>query len=146
MSTTRLTFHHLGMAVLRPEKAHNSLRTLGYQIGKEVYDDEQKVYVQMCSSAAFPAIELVHSESDDGPIAVFTELQDETIYHICFETDSIDDTVNEWRAAGIRMIRIKAKTPAPLFERRNVAFYQVEGMGVVELLESQPAAASAVAS
>jgi methylmalonyl-CoA/ethylmalonyl-CoA epimerase len=124
------------MAVRRPELTQACLRTLGYEIGDAVYDSGQRTYVQMCSSSVFPDIELVYGGDDDGPVARFTDAQDEAIYHICFRTESIDATVQGWRDSGIRVLRVKAKMPAPLFDDQPVGFYHVQGMGLVELLEA----------
>ena len=130
-----LRFHHMGMAVRQSEKARASLLSLGYRIGEAVHDSGQKAQVQMCHSAKFPDIELIYSESQDSPIHGLTKLQDEIMYHVCFETPSIDAAVAQWRASGTRVFRVKPEMPAPLFDNRLVAFYHVAGFGLVELLE-----------
>jgi methylmalonyl-CoA/ethylmalonyl-CoA epimerase len=131
-----LHFHHLGMAVSNPENARRSLQLMGYELSESVFDQGQKAHVQMCTSPVFPHIELVYSDSPDGPVANLTHIHDQIIYHICFETTSIELAVSLWRAAGIRVFRVAAPMPAPLFGHRIVAFYQVQGLGLVELLES----------
>jgi hypothetical protein len=130
-----LQFHHLGMAVSSPETARHSLQLMGYELGEAVFDAGQKAYVQMCVSPVLPHIELVYSDSPDAPVANLIKLQDEIIYHICFATRSIDAAVQYWRDAGIRVLRIAPGMPAPLFGQRTVAFYQVQGLGLIELLE-----------
>jgi methylmalonyl-CoA/ethylmalonyl-CoA epimerase len=131
-----LHFHHLGMAVSKPETARRSLQFMGYQLGEAVFDPGQKAYVQMCTSPALPNIELVYSESPESPVVNLTRLHDEIIYHMCFETESIEAAVRRWRVAGVRVFRIAPGMPAPLFGERTVAFYQVQGLGLIELLET----------
>jgi 4-hydroxyphenylpyruvate dioxygenase-like putative hemolysin len=131
-----LRFHHLGMAVSRPETARRSFELLGYAIGEAVFDPGQNSYVQMCTSGSFPNVELVYSDSEESPVANLTKLHDSVVYHMCFETASIEDAVEQWRTSGVRAMRVAEGKPAPLFDNRRVAFYQVQGLGLVELLES----------
>ena len=54
-----LTFHHLGLAVKRPEQAETFLSALGYTIGSFVYDPEQNVHLNLCERPGVPTVEII---------------------------------------------------------------------------------------
>lgn len=137
-----LKFHHFGLAVRTPEPSRALLETLGYAIGEPVYDGNQKVWVQMCvprnalSTLApnLPDVEIIYSTETGGPLHNHLRSADESIYHICFESESIEAALNIFRSSGNRVLRVSAAKPAPLFGGRLVAFYHVQGLGLVEIL------------
>lgn len=57
------------------------------------------------------------------------------IYHLCYETNDLTAALAELAAAGLRPLCISPPTPAPLFGGRPVSFYNVGGLGLVEILE-----------
>lgn len=137
-----LKFHHFGLAVRTPEPSRALLETLGYAIGEPVYDGNQKVWVQMCVprnalstlASSLPDVEIIYSTETGGPLHNHLRSADESIYHICFESESIEAALNIFRSSGNRVLRVSAAKPAPLFGGRLVAFYHVQGLGLVEIL------------
>ena len=145
-----LKFHHFGLAVRTPEPSRALLETLGYAIGEPVYDGNQKVWVQMCVprnalstpapnalltlAPSMPDVEIIYSTETGGPLHNHLRSADESIYHICFESESIEVALNIFRSSGNRVLRVSAAKPAPLFGGRLVAFYHVQGLGLVEIL------------
>ena len=137
-----LKFHHFGLAVRTPEPSRALLETLGYAIGEPVYDGNQKVWVQMCVprnalstlASSLPDVEIIYSTETGGPLHNHLRSADESIYHICFESESIEVALNIFRSSGNRVLRVSAAKPAPLFGGRLVAFYHVQGLGLVEIL------------
>ena len=136
---TPLKFHHFGLAVKAPECSRMLLTTLGYSIEEPVYDDNQKVWVQMCVSQSLPDVEIIYSIDSGGPLHNYLRSAEEVIYHLCFEVDSIELALNVFRSSGNRVLRVAAAKPAPLFGGRQVAFYHVQGLGLVEILEGPQA-------
>ena len=57
------------------------------------------------------------------------------IYHLCYETENLAAALAQFADAGINAICISQPTPAPLFGGRLVSFYNIVGMGLVEVLE-----------
>ena len=137
-----MKFHHFGLAVRTPEPSRALLETLGYAIGEPVYDGNQKVWVQMCVprnalstlASSLPDVEIIYSTETGGPLHNHLRSADESIYHICFESESIEAALNIFRSSGNRVLRVSAAKPAPLFGGRLVAFYHVQGLGLVEIL------------
>jgi methylmalonyl-CoA/ethylmalonyl-CoA epimerase len=133
-SALPLRFHHFGLAVRAPECSRTLLLALGYSIGEPVYDDNQEVWVQMCVSPSLPDVEIIYSTNTGGPLRNHLRSAEESIYHICFEAESIELALSIFRSSGNRVLRVSAVKPAPLFGGRPVAFYHVQGLGLVEIL------------
>jgi Glyoxalase/Bleomycin resistance protein/Dioxygenase superfamily len=130
-----LEFHHFGLAARDPEPSRKMLRTLGYEVGEPVFDGNQHSYVQMCRSERLPDVEIIYSDDPQSPLNTILKNQEESVYHICYRTRSIEEAVRDIRQSGQRVMPVAAACPAPLFGNRPVAFYYVRGLGLVEFLE-----------
>jgi len=136
MTNSHLKFHHFGLAVRRPDEARKFVGSLGYQFGDSVLDPAQNVHLQLCTHASHPAVEIIWPGPTAGPIAKLTERHTSgIIYHLCYETDNLSAALAGLEAAGLSAICISPPQPAPLFGGRPVSFYNVVGMGLVEILE-----------
>jgi len=133
---SHLTFHHFGLAVRRPDEARKFVAALGYQCGDSVFDPAQNVHLQLCTHATQPAVELIWPGETPGPVDKLVQRHASgIIYHLCYETDQLTAALAGLAAAGLRPMCISPATPAPLFGGRPVSFYNVVGMGLIEILE-----------
>lgn len=130
-----LRFHHLGLAVKQEAQAISFLRGMGYAIGERILDPEQNVHLRMCCTVDAPDFELITPAGKDGPLESIFKRHDEMIYHSCYESANFGASVGAISAAGLRVMPIGKAKPAPLFDGRSVAFFQVVGFGLVEFLE-----------
>jgi len=136
MINPHLQFHHFGLAVRRPEEARAYVTALGYQLGESVFDPAQNVQLQLCTHASHPAVEIIWPADAVGPVNKLTQRHTSgVIYHLCYETDDLVTALSGLEAAGLRAICISPPKPAPLFGGRPVSFYNVVGMGLIEILE-----------
>jgi len=136
MDSPLLTFHHFGLAVRRPETAHLYLSLLGYSLGPAVFDPLQNVQLQMCRHPAHPAVEIISPGETPGPIDKLIERHTNGIvYHLCYETTDLNSALKAFEDAGLRVICVSEPKPALLFNNRLVSFYNVTGMGLIEILE-----------
>ena len=135
MNKYGLAFHHLGLAVRRPERAIPWLEGLGYQIGQTVRDELQKVNLIMCSSPSMPAVEIVFESGTAGPLAGILKANATMIYHVCYETESLDHSLSAIKNDSIVVLAISPPKPAILFQGRKVSFYQIQGFGMIEIME-----------
>jgi methylmalonyl-CoA/ethylmalonyl-CoA epimerase len=133
-----MKFHHFGLAVRKPEKTLVFLKLLGYQIGAVTYDELQRVNLIMCNSDDHPDIEIIYPGSVPSPVDKIIELNNESIYHCCYEISDLNHTITQFRDKGLRVLMLSPPTPAILFGGRNVSFYRLDGFGVVEFLETCP--------
>jgi methylmalonyl-CoA/ethylmalonyl-CoA epimerase len=136
MTNPHLKFHHFGLAVRRPGEAQKFTRALGYQLGESVLDPIQNVHLQLGTHASHPAVEIIWPGGGTGPVDKLAQRHTSgIIYHLCYETDNLTAALAGLEAAGLPVICISPPTPAPLFGGRLVSFYNVVGMGLVEILE-----------
>ena len=137
MNDAHLEFHHFGLAVKRPDEARKFVAALGYRPGDSVFDPAQNVHLQLCTHANHPAVEIIWPGDTSGPIDKLAQRHSSgIIYHLCYETDSLQAALAEMEENGLRPLCISPPTPAPLFGGRPVSFYNVVGMGLVEILEA----------
>lgn len=127
-------FHHLGLAVRDNATAIKFLEMQKYSIGPIVNDPLQKVNLIFCSHPTEPAVELVFKSNEDGPITKILSTRNELIYHICYETESLTQSLKILDTVG-RAIPVSKPTPAILFDNRLVSFYFLKGVGLIEFLE-----------
>jgi methylmalonyl-CoA/ethylmalonyl-CoA epimerase len=136
MTNPHLQFHHFGLAVRRPEEARKFVGALGYVLGEPVLDPGQNVHLQLCTHASHPAVEIIWPGPTTAPVAKLTERHTSGIvYHLCYETDDLKSAMAWLKDAGLNAICISPPKPASLFDGRRVSFYNIVGMGLVEILE-----------
>lgn len=131
-----LRFHHLGLAVRRPEKSQRFLERLGYTVGPVVHDPLQNTRLIMCHSpAGMPAVEIIFPADSPGPLDQILEGRNESIYHVCYEAHGVNAVVSEMREGGVRVTMVSPPKPAVLFGGRPVSFYMAPGFGLIEFIE-----------
>jgi len=110
---------HLGIAVANLEE---SIKYYEEVLGFKCYSVEE-VKDQKVKTAFFKIgqtkIELLESTSPDGPIGKFIEKKGPGIHHIAFAVDGLQDTLNEVKKKGVRLID---EAPRPGAEGLNIAF------------------------
>ena len=131
-----LNFHHLGLALQDDARAVVFLRGLGYKIGETVFDPEQNVQLRFCKSADKPAVELILPGNGEGPLTPVLKRYNEIIYHSCYETSELGQSLDAMQATGLRIMHVSPPKPAVLFGGRKVSFYKVMGFGLIEILET----------
>lgn len=111
-------------------------RALGYTIGEPVFDPEQNVHLAMCDHKSEPALELIWPGNLKGPIdALVQRHASGIIYHTCYVTENLAAALGVFEANGVTPICVSPPKPALLFNRNSVSFYNIPGIGLVEILE-----------
>lgn len=130
-----LSFHHYGLAVKDAATAQRFLSGIGYQVGAAIYDPLQRVNLYWCTAVDLPAVEIVCQADVPGPLDHILAEQDALVYHLCFESPNIDDSISLIRNDGHRAVCVSPPKPAVLFGGKRVGFYLIKGFGLIELLE-----------
>jgi methylmalonyl-CoA/ethylmalonyl-CoA epimerase len=130
-----LAFHHLGLGVRHPAKAVQLLKGLGYDAGEAVADPLQRVTLILCTSTSMPAVEVIYQSEPVGPLSAILKKSAAIIYHICYETRDLAGSLKALRDEGNCVSLVSPPKPAILFSGRSVSFYNVQGLGIVEILE-----------
>lgn len=133
-----LTFHHLGLAVAHQETARAFLEGMGYALGDAVTDTLQNVTLALCTHPTMPDVELVTPASTPCHLDKVLEHNPQgTLYHFCYTTQNLDETLDAIEDAGHRLYCIAPPKPAVLFQLEEVSFYIVEGFGLIEIIDQQ---------
>jgi methylmalonyl-CoA/ethylmalonyl-CoA epimerase len=135
MSNPHLLFHHFGLAVTQPHQAKAFVSAQNYRMGETVFDLEQNVFSILCVHETEPAIEILWPGGTKGPIDDLTRRNPSgIIYHICYETGNLAGALASLEEDGNHVICIAAPKTAPLFGNREVSFYNLIGIGLIEIL------------
>lgn len=136
MNQFGLTFHHLGLAVRKPEAAIAYHRALGYAVAPPVYDPDQNVNLIMCTSDDMPDVEIITPAEGASPIDGIVLKYDSAVYHTCFTAPDAAACVARMKAAGLKTLCVAQPKPAVLFGGKKVSFYTVLGVGTIEIIET----------
>lgn len=82
-----------------------------------------------------PAVELILPGNGEGPLTPVLKRYNEIIYHSCYETSELGQSLNAIQATGLRIMHVSPPKSAVLFGGRKVSFYKVMGFGLIEILE-----------
>jgi methylmalonyl-CoA/ethylmalonyl-CoA epimerase len=139
MNRFGLEFHHLGLAVRRPDDAVRFLDGLGYEIGEPIFDPEQNINAILCRhGGAMPDVEIIYPSKTKSPVEAFISLnRNGIVYHICYLAADLSSTLAAMEQNGVRAVCVAPPTPAVLFGGRPVSFYNIVGMGLCEIIDDQ---------
>lgn len=137
MQAFALRFHHFGLASRRPEQTLKFLKGLGHEVAMQVYDPLQNVNLWLCPHSSMPTVELVAPAEGQGPLDAILTQSSESIYHLCYETEDLQNSLEALKTGGFRVICVSPPKPAILFDDRRVSFYMIKDFGIIELLESR---------
>lgn len=125
---------HVGIAVPDLDAAVAAFTTL-FGTGPESVEDvaEQKVRTAFFT-AGDTHVELLWPLSEDSPISNFLAKRGPGLHHICFEVPSIDRALEDYRAAGVRLID---ETPRLGAHGKRIAFLHPKSTGgiLIEICE-----------
>ena len=119
---------HIGIAVKNIEeslKYYEGILGLKCYAIEEVKDQKVKTAFLKIGETK---LELLEATGNDSPVAKFIEKRGEGIHHIAFDTDNINETLNEIKTKGIRLID---ETPRKGAEGLEIAFLHPKSTGGV---------------
>jgi hypothetical protein len=138
MESGLLQFHHLGLAVQRPQKAFAFLASLGYRDGKQFFDPLQSVNLAMRHHPVMPDVEVIWPGAETSPIDNLIKGGKSLVYHLCFAAQDAEQALANLQAAGHQIVELAPPTPAVLFGNLPVSFHNVLGFGMIEIIHGLP--------
>jgi hypothetical protein len=138
MNCYGLEFHHFGLAVRTPEAAFRYLNDLGYRAGSTCYDPLQKVNLAMRHHDRMPDVEVIWPGQEPSPIDRMLKHSDSMIYHLCYTSENLDGSLAALERAGLEVLPLGMAQPALLFGGIEVSFYNITGVGIIEIIAGAP--------
>ena len=131
-----LQFHHIGIACFNIEETAAFYKERGYFLTQAVYDPIQNVHIAFLNSEnpVFPCLELISPHDDTSPVCKNLQKNGVSPYHICYETEDLEDAVAELKKQ--KFIAVSKPSPAVAFGGRRVCFLFSKSVGLIELVES----------
>jgi methylmalonyl-CoA/ethylmalonyl-CoA epimerase len=126
---------HIGIVVRSlAEGISHWEKLFGYrQNSTIVTNTRQKVNVVFLSKLDSIMVKLIEPSDETSPIAMFAR-KGGGIHHICFKSDSVNDSIADLKAQGARLIA--APQPGEAFNNHEIAFLLVPGNLNVELIDT----------
>lgn len=94
--------HHVGIATRNIEKCASVYCKLGYTLSETKIEPSQNVKIAFLSKKDSPLFELVEPLITDSPISRIVQQSGTTPYHLCYEVDDIDATIDELEDMNFR--------------------------------------------
>ncbi|MDE6025349.1 MAG: VOC family protein [Lachnospiraceae bacterium] len=129
-----MKLHHIGIATKDIEKTAMLLCDFGYIAHATEFDKEQNVYVKFMEQPNAPCIELIMRGKDNSPVDKIIERNGTCVYHLCYEVEDIDTSVQELRVKGYFPTGRKTKS---VIDGRDVIFLFHADNCLIELLERE---------
>ena len=130
-----LKVHHIGYAVKDLRQSLEMFLIIGYTVEDEpIRDEKRKVEIAFVSNNNY-LVELISPLDSDSPIQNYLGKIGNTPYHLCYETDDINEAVASLRKQ--RYLLIEAPNEAVAIDNRKVAFLYHPKYGLLELLETR---------
>ncbi len=128
-----LKVHHIGYAVADLKQSLDMFEKLGYQKTSEPINDEKRnVEIVFVQNNGY-LVELISPLNDSSPIRNYLNKIGNTPYHLCYETNNIDQAIDELKKQ--RYLLVEKPSEAIAIDDQRVAFLYHPKYGLLELLE-----------
>ena len=125
--------HHIGYAVKNIEDSIKEFERLGYsKVKNTVIDNKRNVIIQFIQNEEY-LIELVAPLKEESPVTNILKKQGNSPYHICYETNDIDNKIKELSNNGFTIIAKLSEAPA--INNKKVVFLYKRDAGLIELIK-----------
>ena len=131
MDNLNLKVHHVGVCCKDIDQTGSLYSQLGFSISDTFKDEFQKVYVKVFT-LVINTVELVAPLNETSPIQKTIAKMGVSTYHICYETENIDETLLLLRKYGYMPISKKTQS---IFDGRMVIFLFHKNNCIIELIQ-----------
>ncbi len=131
-----ITFHHVGYLVKNIKKAIEPFKALGYE--EIQYCDEfiKNDQIRKCDICFLKngdnVVELVSPNSDDSPVKNLLKTYKNMSYHMCMESDDIENDLASLKNQGY-VVFLEPEF-APAINNRKVVFLMNRHIGIIEIV------------
>lgn len=126
-----MKLNHIGYITDQIEETKNGFLQLGY-VSEPIVDFEaHKCKICFLRKEGETSIELVEPYEDNKNLRRLLK-NGVTPYHICYEVEDIDNTINYLSSSGY--VPLSHPVPAPAFGNRLICYLQSRENGYIELV------------
>lgn len=130
-----LKFHHIGIACFSIEKSKAFYEQMGYQASPTTDDPIQNIRICFLEKEGMPLLELLEPIDENSPVNSILQSQGVTPYHICYQTDNLEESIRTLRKEE-RFVKVSKPAPACAIGNRRVVFMYRKDVGLIELVEA----------
>ncbi|WP_276929320.1 VOC family protein [Herbinix luporum] len=128
-----MKIHHIGYLVEDINTATEEFQELGYTLKNQViYDNTRKIYISFLTNNNY-LIELIQPTEESPGLSKMLKKNGSMPYHICYETDNLENSIQSLQKKGYFLIQPCAIAPA--LNNKKVAFLMNTSVGIIELVE-----------
>jgi hypothetical protein len=98
----------------------------------------QKVNLAMRHHDRMPDVEVIWPGSEVSPIDRMLKHSDSMIYHLCYTSKNVEASLAALESAGLEVLPLGIAQPALLFDGIEVSFYNITGVGIIEIIAGVP--------
>lgn len=125
--------HHIGYAVSNIQNGIEMFLKIGYIIESgPVKDTKRNVEIAFMQNNNY-RVELIAPLNNASPIKNYLNKVGNTPYHICYETENIETTINELKKQKYKVIEMPSEAIA--LKNKRIAFLYHPRYGLLELFE-----------
>lgn len=130
-----MQIHHIGYLVDDIQAAMKKLYRLGFTaIGEIKHDELRKIKVIFLDNGGY-MIELIQPIDETSPIYGLRKKHLNSPYHICYMTETLEETINDLCSKDGFMIIRKPEEATAIKGSPKVAFLMNAEIGMIELVE-----------
>ncbi len=130
-----LKIHHVGYMIKKIARTLPQFTELGYEVEIPEFKDESRKCDFCFLIKDGYRIELISPWGEESPLFPMLKHHKNMMYHICYETDSMQEEIERLTALHYALVEPPAKAPA-ISETAVVAFLMHKDLGMVELVEN----------
>jgi methylmalonyl-CoA/ethylmalonyl-CoA epimerase len=129
-----LKFHHIGYAVNDILKTAEYYVRAGWALSEILLDEIQNTQIAFLTKEGFPSIELVAPINDKSPTVKILDKVGVTPYHICYETDDIEQSILTLKKQ--HFIPLFNPVEAVALKNRKICYLFNRHIGLIELVNN----------
>ena len=130
-----MKIHHIGYLVNNIDSAVLSFEKLGFDLVSPITEDKMRnVLICFLENNGY-RVELVSPVGRDSDVYNLMKKKKNSPYHLCYEVNDIERSLEEYCAANESLI-IQPPKPAIAIENRKVAFVMHKDLGIIEFVET----------
>lgn len=131
LDSSRLSFHHVGVACRNFDLEQQKFAMLGYRPeGSDFHDPQQGIHGRFLVGAG-PRLELLRNDDDPGVLSPWLA-KGIRFYHLAYEAIDLGGEKVRLEAAGAKCV--VEPIPAVAFGGRNICFLMLPNLTLVELI------------